>query len=415
MIYLKADAPTIEKKVWNHGDGDWDDWTDVNIGDTVKFKHESNLPEMEGYDWYWFIVHDSMSAGLTLKMGSFDIYVGGDTTPLVRGTSRIGAYQTGAYADFENENCDYIVMNSYPYTCSTPPNTEYSGLGVTNFAIIFNPALFVDYPTHYGPHAKIEITYEAELNDEAVIAVSNTPNKYNPNKVYLEYSNNPYETGSSWTPGGETGATTEDEVWVYTFELDLYKFTGPGGSDAGDLGTTPVPGATFNLYQGGAITAGEYDGGTLVKFVLVTSPVLSTDPVVYRVALESEPGNAVMTAPASGKISIIGLDADVYYLEETSTPSPYNLDTKYYEVVIANESVNSSTKVVVYTINTYVPTGQGAIPADINIFNGSDSGKLPETGGFGRSLFISIGILLTVSAHVTLSVRRKVRRMWLFM
>ncbi|MCL2106365.1 MAG: isopeptide-forming domain-containing fimbrial protein, partial [Oscillospiraceae bacterium] len=86
-IHLKADAPLIDKKIWNHNagvsplnpeDAGWMDWTDVNIGGGVDFKLRSRVPVMTGYKDYAFTVHDYMSRGLTFQSGSVKVTVGGE-------------------------------------------------------------------------------------------------------------------------------------------------------------------------------------------------------------------------------------------------------------------------------------------------------------------------------------------------
>ena len=59
----------------------------------------------------------------------------------------------------------------------------------------------------------------------------------NPNKVYLEFSNNPNSGGE-----GDTGKTPEDKVIVFTYELDVTKVD---GEDA----DTKLKDAEFKLYD----------------------------------------------------------------------------------------------------------------------------------------------------------------------
>ena len=83
-----SDIPTLEKKVAEQGKGDegkynldggygryYNDVADWNIGDRVPFKLIGSIPDMDAYDTYQYIFHDTISAGLTLDMGSFDVYV----------------------------------------------------------------------------------------------------------------------------------------------------------------------------------------------------------------------------------------------------------------------------------------------------------------------------------------------------
>ena len=69
-ITMKADRPSLDKKI--DGNKDTDPGTDgmmpVNnaaIGDKVPFVLTSKVPDMKGYDKYFFVVEDTLSQGLT--------------------------------------------------------------------------------------------------------------------------------------------------------------------------------------------------------------------------------------------------------------------------------------------------------------------------------------------------------------
>ena len=75
-INPKIDLPTIEKKVKdiddseddNISDNAWMDSADHDIGDAVPFKLTATLPSnLQGYQTYKLIFHDTLSAGLNLK------------------------------------------------------------------------------------------------------------------------------------------------------------------------------------------------------------------------------------------------------------------------------------------------------------------------------------------------------------
>ena len=405
-LRLKAGAPTIEKNVVNHDHvvghmGFGDKWTDIDIGGIAAFEITLRVPVMTGYDSYWLIVHDSMSEGLTLDMDFSRIQLGNDyDNYLKRGTN-------DAFTDFDDENCDYIMVEPYDYTGGEP----YPG--GTNFAIIFNPDIFVNY----APGTRIFIEYHAVLNDLAVIA-----DVGNPNKAYLEYSNNPYVVGDG--EPGQTGDTPEDEARVYTVELDLYKFSGGDPGVADDPSNSPVSGARFELWKGGTYIDGVFtppelgygfEYGKKEKFALIDAGD-DTSPAIYRIAMEDD-STAVdeVTTPASGKVSILGIDVGQYFLHETFAPLPYNANTDYFSVFIVNEAfehgVFDPDKVIItYTINGNAPAGLGIAPSDVNIFNGAGvSGLFPETGGIGRAVFVIAGLSLMLGAVFMLTVRKKTR------
>lgn len=153
-IKEKNTAPTIDKQV-QEGD-QWGDTNDAKIGDTVNFKTVVHAqPGAENY-----VVHDKMSAGLTLDENSI------------------------AIADLTKGN-EYTV--------------ETTGLddGCT-FEITFTKT-YLDTITADIP---ITITYSAVLNDKAVIA-----GEGNTNETYLSYGD------SSHTEVAKTATKT------YQFQL----------------------------------------------------------------------------------------------------------------------------------------------------------------------------------------------------
>ena len=76
----------------------------------------------------------------------------------------------------------------------------------------------------------VEVLYSATVNENAVLG-----SKGNPNKVYLEFSNNPNINGE-----GETGFTPEDTVIVFTYKVVVNKV---------DQDKQPLAGAEFTLYK----------------------------------------------------------------------------------------------------------------------------------------------------------------------
>lgn len=336
-INLKADAPTINKEVWNHGvaanDG-WTDWTDINMGEDAKFMLTSTVPDMYGYESYTYTVHDYMSKGLSFN-DDVEVTIGG--------------------VKFE----DFEVVEA-PIS-SDGSNGEYAG--GTYIKIIFDPAEFVKYEKGDA----IVITYTAELNEDAIIGAPG-----NPNKVWLEYSNNPYDDE-------DTGETPPDEVIVYTFDLEIYKYTGTLGD-----GDEPLPGAEFELRdsEGNPIEVIELDDG---EYRLATS--------------EDAPGDITTTLVSNdeGKIYIKGLDAGDYELVETKAPEGYNMIPGFItHITIEFDDETGEYNVIANEAETNV----------VNIQNNKGS-ELPEAGGVGRTIFYVLGIAMVVGVGVTLFIRRR--------
>jgi len=361
---LKADAPQIDKQVWYHGDqdpntktpadgGTWTNETDVNIGNTVYFKLESKVPDMTGYETYQFIVHDYMSKGLTFDDSGATAYdkvkvtIGGVT---VNGTN----------------------LGGLTYTVTT--NTSDAGLtgeyeDGTYIKIEFDRTKFVNL----DKDDPIVITYSAELNEEAIIG-----NPGNPNKVKLQYSNNPNKTGT-----GTTAETPEHEVRVHTFKLEIFKFTGS---------QVALPGAQFELRVGsktGAKVSVVPDGsGVAGRYRLVTSEDVAADALL---APGSKKITTTLVSGADGKIIIKGLDAGTYFLEETLPPPGYNglVGGWVTNIVIARNSDKTTPG------GGYSMTIEGEPENTVNVENNT-GGLLPGTGGIGTYIFYGIGIAMAI-------------------
>ena len=66
----KGDKPTLNKKI-KHNDGEtWGVVGDNQIGDTVEFRTISTVPDTSNYTSYTYIIHDTMSDGLTSNVKS---------------------------------------------------------------------------------------------------------------------------------------------------------------------------------------------------------------------------------------------------------------------------------------------------------------------------------------------------------
>ena len=66
-LNIKSDYPVVTKKIREDDDQDkvgnqgWNDLADFEIGQTVPYRYESNLPEVNGYNTYYYAWHDVIS------------------------------------------------------------------------------------------------------------------------------------------------------------------------------------------------------------------------------------------------------------------------------------------------------------------------------------------------------------------
>jgi len=390
IIRNKTDVPTIDKNVMSHkadgSDDTWAKWTDVNIGDTVDFQLTSRVPVMTGYKSYTFIVHDTMSPGLTFDPTSIVVNIDG--------------------ADYSTDK----------YTVVTHPDYLTDGSLLADgctFEIQFDPDEFVklnarnitdtgDSQSGYKYNMPIVITYSALLNGSAVIG-----NPGNPNDVELEYSNNPYTTKDG--DGGQTGKTPKHRVIVYTFAIDVFKYTLgyiPGEVENGDRDMLDIingtEGTDFEALADAKFTLRNERKGALVNFVALTG-----DPNYnYRVATPKDaPASTTTTlvSPADGFIKIKGLDEGSYILTETEAPYGFNKLIDTVTIVISRTFPGGETLATYsghYDVSYGYTSYRGNEIDDALLGKGTvcilnETGpELPSTGGTGTTIFMLIGLLL---------------------
>lgn len=207
---------------------------------------------------------------------------------------------------------------------------------------------------------QIVISYTATVNANAVIG-----GEGNPNESKIEY-------GES----GKTTTTPPSTTTTYTWSFDVLKYG--NGNEAKVL-----KGAQFVLLN-----------ETKDKVAMVADGKL-TGWADFPVDGKTWPEGAVLTTGADGKISIAGLDADIYYLREVKAPDGYN-------------ELKEDTKVEIKTSTT----GEGKLtmdPLTVKVNNKSGT-ELPSTGGVGTTVFYVLGGILAVGAAVLLVTKKRMEQ-----
>ena len=387
-----SDIPTLEKKVAEQGKGDegkydqdggygthYNDVADWNIGDRVPFKLIGSIPDMDAYDTYQYIFHDTISAGLRLDMASFDVYVAQEKNqdPVALGWAEIPA------ANYElTETADGFTL-----AIANLKNFPYVNEEGRKYILVF---------------------YDAWLNEDAVIGLDG-----NPNTAYLEFSNNPNGDG--------TGRTEDDKVIVFTYELDGTKVDGETRA--------ALQNAQFVLLNGAKSEAAMVVDGKVTGWVKVGSEAAAAEeqiPETYEEWVERYGDqNVIFTSAADGTFKIAGLDDGTYYLREIQAPNGYNLLEADVKLDIAATTANgqewdgdpaTALRGLNMTFNVVdaeeVPTEvEGVLvggTVGITVEN-NQGATLPETGGMGTTLFYIIGGLLVVGAGVLLVVRIRMK------
>lgn len=350
-IKPKSSVPTVKKEVKDINDstetalGEWQKDADHDFNDKVCFRLTGTLPENYAtYTTYEYIFHDTMSKGLTFDPSSVEIYLGDE--------------ETGTKIDVSK------------YTVSTQSGAN-DGTEIT--------IKFADLKTAVNATSdnKITVVYKATLNEQSVIGSAG-----NPNKVYLEFSNNPNGEG--------TGKTPEDTVIVFTYKVAANKVDG---------NDEKLAGAGFKLSKFDK----ESDSWKLVGYQNVKldargNPVETNGR--YEVA------NATDTSFAWNRI-----DDGKYKLEEVVTPAGYNtIDPVEFDVVAGHANLTlsslSGTKTT-GTVGEYTFTANAA-EGSLTTYIVNQSGTvLPSTGGMGTTVFYVVGGGLMAVAVVLLVTKKR--------
>lgn len=105
-----------------------------------------------------------------------------------------------------------------------------------------------------------------------------------------------------------------------------------------------------------------------------------------------------MKSAADGKFNIKGLDAGIYYLKETSTPTGYNTCEPVEIKIVASHSRNAN------------ELGHVDLDQSKNLNNkiiNLSGTVLPSTGGIGTTIFYVVGGGLMVAAAVLLITKKR--------
>ena len=209
-----------------------------------------------------------------------------------------------------------------------------------------------EFCNHLETNDKVIVYYEAMLNRNAIVAEDG-----NPNEAWLEF--------------GEDHSTTHDTTQTYTFGIDIVKT---------DSQNTLINGAEFKIYDAAT-------DGNEVKVVLMD------DGVTYRRARADEEGVTIVVK--DGKVRVVGFDNGTYYLEETKAPDGYNKLTARQKFIIADGNLDAVFNGEIFS------TGSG-----VHVVNKTGS-MLPETGGMGTTLFITIGAMMVMAAGALLVTKKR--------
>ena len=334
-ITRKADVPSSEKKVDDKNDSNtsedgenWQDSADYDIGDHVPYQLKAELPNnVSEYTTYTLKFVDTMSKGLTYDKGSAEVFVDGKSAGKIEPAITDYAGEESGYADGTVLTWNFDDIKDDPYNA--------------------------------GNGAVITIKYTAALNENAVIGAAG-----NPNKMHIEFSNNPNGEG--------TGETPDDTNIVFTYKVVVNKV---------DEESKPLAGAEFTLEK-------QLSDESWTK--------------IDRVTVNE--GQTTFT--------FTGLDDGTYRLSETKTPDGYNTIDPIIFTITAEHDIESEDPRLT-SLNGDSATGEITFEAasedgslTTTVVNKSGA-ELPETGGMGTTIFYVLGAILVLGAGGLLIARRR--------
>lgn len=188
-IQEKSEVPKVEKQVWCNGQNSYSNGNYASIGDTVKFK--TTITKKSGAQNY--ILHDTLSNGLTLSNSSFSVK--------------------------KSDGTD-VPENEYKITYNDK-------LGDDAVNCSFHISFENSYIEALTDNEKIEVEYSAVLNEKAVI-FDPTNAGTNDNTTFLQY--------------GDNMKTTVSTTSTMTYYFKVFKYTGSN---------KPLADAEFELTQNG--------------------------------------------------------------------------------------------------------------------------------------------------------------------
>ena len=333
----KGDKPTLEKEIKN--------------GDTIEFRTVSTVPDTTGYTTYTYIIHDTMSEGLTSNVKSA--------------------------ADVTIKVNDTAVLDAAYYTVDANGNTFTVTIDILK-AVADGKMKAKDTLYTY---------YSGVLNENAKTYDESSQN----NTAYLEYSNNPNNNENK-------GKTPDEKVYDWTFKMGINKVNGD---------KKPLTGAKFVLSKNGSLSVSDMKCGKEGVPTVTTELIglVKVEEGVYRVATENDK-DVIYTIDAGSPV-IKGLDDDVtYYLYETLAPVGYNLLADPVSFKISAKYTNGGSELEEGYPTVVVGTGKPSTNLSTDVINNAGS-TLPSTGGIGTTIFYILGSLLVVVAGVVLVTRKR--------
>lgn len=350
-IALKAEPIPVTKTV-SKDDGTYREAVSAAMNTILKYKITSKVPTVTDYsNLTEFKLTDTYEHQQLVQTGdkNFQLKVGTKTYTL--------------------------SSNSFVYGSETIATLDTTTPGT--FTVKFDTKVLAGHQTEI-----IELTYYAQLTADAI--------NINQNKVTLDYTNNNDESKA------------EDSTKVYTYGIEVQKTF----SSSGTLSEL-YKDVNFTLYTSDYEPSADNQGKEIG---------LIGDSGVYHVPAASD-GTAPSTSStlsldSEGKLTITGLDAGTYWLEETGAPDEYTAAKPIKITLQANsqkpEELSADESKAYYNGDTSTTdllttvTAQNTTSISLGQFTvlNQKGFNLPQTGAAGVWLCVAGGLVLIAVAGV---------------
>ena len=387
-VAAKSEVPSVDKKIVE-GENRLSA-NSASIGDEITYEITSKVPDMTGYDKYYFVLNDTMSKGLTFN---------DDVTVSIGGTA--------------------LAADAYAVTSTVATD------GTTAVKIVLKN--FIQYKNRKD--AAIAVSYTATLNEQADLTATG-----NINEVELTYSNDPNysyqgtdeplpsDPSNPDDPGEPSGKTPKAETKTFSTAVQLIKVDAEDPSKTLTGAKFMIDGTKLNVALINKQVYAPADDGTyyMLKDGTYTTEAPNGNADLYDSATQKynlvnkvtkEVTKTQVTAEGyvdeNGILTIDGLNAGTYVIKELVAPKGYNLLKQPVNLVI-DSTLDQTAKTC-----TWSATADGnAAAIENNVIKltvkNNQGSELPSTGGIGTTLFYVLGGMLVLSACVILITRKRV-------
>lgn len=343
-----------------------------------------------------YIIEDTESPAVFMHFSTIKVWVNG--TELTKGwvegvdetsgtSHAIGSSATPATS---KENADWYVENA--------DNTD------SKFSIHIN---WLDGERNFkfennGKPNVIKITYEGVLKSKGVIYGDNG----NLNTATL------FVVPKDSTERAQVGNPSEAKAVTYSGEL--FKYTTENGVKK------PLAGAEFTIMRAGEAKPLEFYPSKAYAgvYYLANKENWNSEHVDRTDPLKTEESMKVTTlvTPADGMIIIRGLAGGEYTVTETKAPDGYNKLTASIKMPL-EQGGNSTAGVNVTDVNKTLaangkPLDTPAAFQNVHVkeIENNKGTVLPETGGIGTTLFITLGALAVIGTGLFLVTNKRISK-----